>query len=90
LAPSAVAVSLRVALAAFLAVAGLTAFLAAAGRAAFDASTTARFDSTLFGSASTTLYSAAGRAASSRSLISSHGSWRSLSRPCMRTSSQVP
>ena len=39
---------------------------------------------------SATLYSAAGRAKSSRSLISSHGSWRSPARPCMRTSVQPP
>ena len=71
------------------------AFLGESSRAASFAVAVGRsaivlFESTLFGSASTTLYSALGRAASSFSLISSHGSWRSPSRPCMRTSVQPP
>src|SRR6185436_6179811 len=69
---------------------GVESSRAASFGVALGLSAIVRSESTLFGSASTTLYSALGRAASSFSLISSHGSWRSPSRPCIRTSVQPP
>jgi hypothetical protein len=47
-------------------------------------------DSTLSGSSSTTSNAEAGRASSSFSLMSSHGSWRSSPRALMRTRFQRP